>query len=248
MQGGTDRVGDQVPAVDPDGPPRALFIAALLLAVLTVGAVLTVAAVRRTPTAPVVIAAVPAPAAEGPECAARFAALPDQLGDYRRAETAQPTPAATAAWRTDEAGTEPVIMRCGLDRPVEFVVGAPIQMVNEVQWFRIDSESSAPLFDQLRTAVIAAVRDGRLAAGTRLPTVRELAGELGLAVNTVARAYRELESAGIVETRGRRGTFIARCDPADAAMAAAAHSYAQTARGLGLGEQDAVRYLAAEFD
>ena len=66
MQGGTDRVGDQVPAVDPDGPPRALFIAALLLAVLTVGAVLTVAAVRRTPTAPVVIAAVPAPAAEVP--------------------------------------------------------------------------------------------------------------------------------------------------------------------------------------
>ena len=121
-------------------------------------------------------------------------------------------------------------------------------MAEVVQWFRIDSESSAPLFDQLRTAVIAAVRDGRLAAGTRLPTVRELAGELGLAVNTVARAYRELESAGIVETRGRRGTFIARCDPADAAMAAAAHDYAQTARGLGLGEQDAVRYLAAEFD
>ncbi len=138
MQGGTDRVGDQVPAVDPDGPPRALFIAALLLAVLTVGAVLTVAAVRRTPTSPVVIAAVPAPAAEGPDCAALFAALPDQLGDYRRAETAQPTPAATAAWRTDEAGTEPVIMRCGLDRPTEFVVGAPIQMVNEVQWFRIE--------------------------------------------------------------------------------------------------------------
>jgi hypothetical protein len=137
VQGGTDRVPDQVPAVDPDGPPRAVLIAALLLAVLAVGAVLTVAAVRRTPTAPVIIAAVPAPAAEGPECAALFAALPDQLGDYRRAETAQPTPAATAAWRADEAGTEPVIMRCGLDRPTEFVVGAPIQMVNEVQWFRI---------------------------------------------------------------------------------------------------------------
>lgn len=117
-----------------------------------------------------------------------------------------------------------------------------------MQWLRIDSVSSAPLFDQLRTAVIAAVRDGRLAAGTRLPTVRELAGELGLAVNTVARAYRELEGAGIVETRGRRGTFIARRDPADAAMAAAAHAYAQTARGLGLDEQDAIRYLAAEFD
>jgi hypothetical protein len=114
------------------------MIAALLLAVLAVGAVLAVAAVRRTPAAPVAIAAVPAPAADGPECAALLAALPDQLGDYRRAETAQPTPAGTAAWRTDEAGSEPVIMRCGLDRPTEFVVGAPIQMVNEVQWFRIE--------------------------------------------------------------------------------------------------------------
>ncbi|EUA73194.1 bacterial regulatory s, gntR family protein [Mycobacterium xenopi 4042] len=55
-----------------------------------------------------------------------------------------------------------------------------------------------------------------------MPTVRELAGQLHLAVNTVARAYRELEGAGIVETRGRFGTFVARADPADAAMAAAA--------------------------
>ena len=78
--------------------------------------------------------------------------------------------------------------------------------------------------------------------------MRELAGELGFAVTPVARAYRELGSAGIVETRGRRGTFIARRDPADAAMAAAAHAYAQTARGLGLDEQDAIRYLEAEVD
>jgi len=137
VQGGTDRAPDQVPAGDPDGPPRALVIAALLLAVLALGAVLTVAAVRRVPPAPVVIAAVPAPAAEGPECAGLVAALPEQLGDYRRAETAQPTPAGSAAWRTDEGG-DPVIMRCGLDRPAEFVVGAPIQMVNAVQWFRIE--------------------------------------------------------------------------------------------------------------
>ncbi|HCA52592.1 MAG TPA: GntR family transcriptional regulator [Mycobacterium sp.] len=121
-------------------------------------------------------------------------------------------------------------------------------MAEVVQWLRIDSGSSAPLFDQLRTAVIVAVRDGRLAAGTRLPTVRELAGELGLAVNTVARAYRELESTGIVETRGRQGTFVAARNPTEAAMAAAAHAYAQTARGLGLGAQDAIGYLAAEFD
>jgi DNA-binding transcriptional regulator YhcF (GntR family) len=115
------------------------------------------------------------------------------------------------------------------------------------QWLRVDTDSPVALFDQLRIAVIAAVRDGRLAAGTRLPTVRELAAELGVAVNTVARAYRELESAGIVETRRRWGTFVARSDPADAAMAAAAHAYAETARRLGLGKPEAARYLDAEF-
>jgi DNA-binding transcriptional regulator YhcF (GntR family) len=104
-----------------------------------------------------------------------------------------------------------------------------------------------PLFDQLRLAVIAAVRDGQLPAGTRLPTVRELAGQLGLAANTVARAYRELETAGVVETRGRHGTFVARTDPVDTAMAAAAHDYAEVARALGLGRADALRYLDREF-
>lgn len=112
----------------------------------------------------------------------------------------------------------------------------------------MDPDSAVPLYDQLRVAVIEATRDGRLPPGTRLPTVRELAGALGLAVNTVARTYRELEAAGIVETRGRQGTFVARHDPADAAMAAAARTYAETARALGLGHSEASRYLAAAFD
>ena len=96
--------------------------------------------------------------------------------------------------------------------------------------------ASKPLFDQLRSQIIDGIRSGRLPPGTRLPTVRELAGQLGMAVNTVARAYRELESAGILETRGRFGTFVARTDPADAAMATAAHTYATAARALGVDE------------
>jgi DNA-binding transcriptional regulator YhcF (GntR family) len=115
------------------------------------------------------------------------------------------------------------------------------------EWLQVDQHAPKPLFDQLRCQIIAAVREGRLAPGTRLPTVRELAGKLGLAVNTVARAYRELESAGVLETRGRFGTFVARADAADAAMAAAAHTYAQAARALGLGRDDAVRYLEDAF-
>jgi DNA-binding transcriptional regulator YhcF (GntR family) len=114
-------------------------------------------------------------------------------------------------------------------------------------WVRVDQHAAKPLFDQLRTQIIDGIRDGRLSPGTRLPTVRELAGKLSLAVNTVARAYRELEAAGILETRGRFGTFVARMDPADAAMATAAHTFVSTARALGVDKDDALRYVEAAF-
>jgi DNA-binding transcriptional regulator YhcF (GntR family) len=114
-------------------------------------------------------------------------------------------------------------------------------------WVRVDPRAAIPLFHQLRTQIVDGVRDGRLPPGTRLPTVRDLAAELKLAVNTVARAYRELESAAVLETRGRFGTFVARVDPADTAMAAAADAYAEAARALGLGKAEALRYLEAAF-
>lgn len=114
-------------------------------------------------------------------------------------------------------------------------------------WVHVDAEADKPLFDQLRVQITEGIRDGRLPPGTRLPTVRELAGQVGLAVNTVARAYRELESAGVLETRGRYGTFVACADPADAAMAAAANSFAEAARALGIGKSDALRYLDTAF-
>jgi GntR family transcriptional regulator len=116
------------------------------------------------------------------------------------------------------------------------------------EWLRVDPRASRPLFDQLRNQIIDAIRARTLPPGTRLPTVRELAGHLGLAVNTVARAYRELEVAGVVETRGRFGTFVARIDPSDSAMAAAAHAYLDVAHGLGLGKAEALNYLEAVPD
>jgi DNA-binding transcriptional regulator YhcF (GntR family) len=114
-------------------------------------------------------------------------------------------------------------------------------------WVRVDPRAAKPLFDQLRTQIIDGIRDGRLSPGTRLPTVRELAGKMSLAVNTVARAYRELEAAGILETRGRFGTFVARMDPADAAMATAAHTFVSAARALGVEKADALRYVETAF-
>lgn len=117
-----------------------------------------------------------------------------------------------------------------------------------MHWLRVDTGSGTPLFEQMRIQLLDAVRSGRLAPGARLPTVRELAADLGLAVNTVARTYRELESAGVIETRGRQGTFVARTDPTDAAMAVAARTFADAARALGLGYRDALRYVKAQFD
>ena len=127
---------------DGDGPPRALLIAALVLSVVAVGAVLAIAASRRAAAPPVAIAAVPAPRAQTPECRALMDTLPDRLGPYRRATTAEPTPEGTAAWRGSGGAAEPVILRCGLDRPAEFVEGSPIQMVDQVGWFRLEDADS----------------------------------------------------------------------------------------------------------
>ena len=75
-----------------DGPPRALLIAAVAIAVAAIIAVLAIAAVRQLPEQlqPVAIAAVPAPQADSPQCTALMAALPEQLGDYRRAAGGRP--------------------------------------------------------------------------------------------------------------------------------------------------------------
>ncbi|QZY28608.1 GntR family transcriptional regulator [Nocardioides coralli] len=107
-----------------------------------------------------------------------------------------------------------------------------------------DPDSTQPPFDQLRSQIARRAASGDLAPGTRLPTVRALAGELGLAANTVARAYRELEADGVVVTEGRRGTFVASTAAAasgDARDAAAA--YVATARSLGLAREEVHRLV-----
>jgi GntR family transcriptional regulator len=72
----------------------------------------------------------------------------------------------------------------------------------------IDPRSAVPPYEQLRMQVTALVLGGRLSPGERLPSIRQLANDLGLAGGTVARAYRELESDGVVATRGRHGTTV----------------------------------------
>lgn len=126
---------------DSGGPPRAAMIAALALAVLTIVAILALAAIRHTSGQPVTLPAAPAPQAGSPACQALMAALPKRLGDFQRAELAHPAPESASAWRSGTA-TEPVVMRCGLERPAEFVVGSPIQVVDKVQWFEVAEQGS----------------------------------------------------------------------------------------------------------
>jgi DNA-binding transcriptional regulator YhcF (GntR family) len=105
----------------------------------------------------------------------------------------------------------------------------------------IDPASAEPPFEQVRAQLAGLIRSGRLLPGDRLPTVRALAAHLGLAANTVARTYKELEAAGLVETRGRAGTVVASGGhTADVALAALAARYAVAAREAGVDDATAV--------
>ncbi|TFC50459.1 GntR family transcriptional regulator [Cryobacterium sp. TMT1-21] len=110
----------------------------------------------------------------------------------------------------------------------------------------IDPHSPTPPFEQLRGQVIEGVRTGALAPGDKLPTVRRLAEDLGLAANTVARAYRELEQDEVIETRGRLGSFIAATGDATHQQAQrAAVAYAERMRALGLPPEEALQIVRA---
>jgi DNA-binding transcriptional regulator YhcF (GntR family) len=111
----------------------------------------------------------------------------------------------------------------------------------------IDPRAATPPYEQIRQQIVALVRSGGLRAGTRLPTVRELAGDLGVAVNTVAHAYRALERDGIVQTHGRRGTFVAPHDAVEGHAQQAAAAYAHQVRRLGLDPAEALRLVRLEL-
>jgi DNA-binding transcriptional regulator YhcF (GntR family) len=110
---------------------------------------------------------------------------------------------------------------------------------------RVDPAAAVPSYEQVRSQIAEMVRSGALPVGTRLPTVRKLAEDLGLAANTVARAYKELEADAVVETRGRHGTFVAAATDTLRDAAAAAAAYVERVRRLGLSDEEARRLVAA---
>lgn len=114
----------------------------------------------------------------------------------------------------------------------------------------VDPGGREPPYQQIRVQVLEAVTSGRLAAGGRLPTIRQLAADLDLAANTVARAYRELEADGVIETRGRKGSFVCErpaTNPGSAAarqLDAIARTCIEEARRLGAPAGDIAHAIA----
>jgi len=110
----------------------------------------------------------------------------------------------------------------------------------------VDPDSPVPPYEQIRSQVASMIATGVLADGLRLPPIRQLADDLGLAGGTVARAYRELEDQGLIATRGRHGSFvqaaIAPRHPSKESLLElerAAHSFAVRASQLGFDSRDA---------
>lgn len=112
----------------------------------------------------------------------------------------------------------------------------------------VDDLDPTPPFEQLRRQLADLIGNGVLGPGDRLPPVRQLAADLGLAAGTVARTYRELEQAGYVRSRRGGGTRVAVEPPSavtpEAALADAARAYLERARVLGVAPAVAARIVA----
>ncbi|MFI9627081.1 GntR family transcriptional regulator [Streptomyces sp. NPDC052042] len=111
-----------------------------------------------------------------------------------------------------------------------------------------------PPFEQIRAQLADLIAVGRLRKGDRLPPVRQLASDLGLANNTVVRAYRELEAAGLVKSRRGSGTQVIAPAPATdvkAKLQEHANTYAAAARQLDATDEEvlaAIRHALASLD
>jgi DNA-binding transcriptional regulator YhcF (GntR family) len=115
----------------------------------------------------------------------------------------------------------------------------------------IDPGSPTPPYEQIRGQLATMIATGAVPPGAHLPSIRQLAADLGIAANTVARAYRELELAGLVASRVRHGTTVTATPPALPAtevhrrLDEAARTYVTTAHQLGVGAEEAAEAVRA---
>lgn len=114
----------------------------------------------------------------------------------------------------------------------------------------VDPENGLAPWRQVRDQIAHAVAAGALPPGTRLPSIRQLARDLGLAPGTIARVYRVLEADGLVSTAGTRGTVVAEAVGAPdrrALLREAADRFARAALDLGADEDEALAAVRAAW-
>jgi GntR family transcriptional regulator len=115
----------------------------------------------------------------------------------------------------------------------------------------VSTVDPTPPYEQLRRQIAEFIGGGTLPPGERLPPLRQLAGDLGLAVGTVARTYRELETAGLIVSRRGGGTRVAQIPPGPThadALRQAAEAYVRQARQLGADRDETTAALRAALD
>lgn len=114
----------------------------------------------------------------------------------------------------------------------------------------VRADDPTPPFEQLRSQIAAAIASGVLVAGTKLPPVRQLAGDLGIATGTVARAYKELEQSGLVTTGRRAGTTVIGrpSGSAESALNSLAGTFIAQARSIGASDDDIRGAIQRQLD
>lgn len=119
---------------------------------------------------------------------------------------------------------------------------------------KIDTGHPTPLYHQLERAIRFSIATGKLAVGDQLPTVRQLAVDLRINANTVAKVYAELERLGIVETRRGVGTFVrarhfeaAREQDRERELREIEDQFLSQATHLGFSAKDAIEHLSVRL-
>ncbi|MDN5616900.1 GntR family transcriptional regulator [Rothia sp. HC945] len=116
------------------------------------------------------------------------------------------------------------------------------------EFFSVRLDSGVPPYAQLRRRVVEARHTGELESGTRLPPVRKLAASLHLANNTVAKAYKELEAAGVVETKGRAGSFVRAGSSVEDKALKLTHKFLAELKNIGLNQNEAEALVRRVID
>jgi GntR family transcriptional regulator len=116
----------------------------------------------------------------------------------------------------------------------------------------VDPDNGVPPWRQIKDQLVRLIQLGELPLGAQLPSIRQLAGDLGLSTGTVARVYRELEAAGVLQTARRAGTVVAAVPDqetdAAAALDRAAAEFVLSAKALGVTVTDARNAVEQAWD